>query len=1154
VKIAVRQLLRDLGTLESLAAHLDLESPPLAGAPMPSASAFSQAAPLAAPELALAASGERIPLTESQREVWLLCQQSPAANSACNETWTLHLDGELDAAALARAVQEIVNRHDSLRCTFDPEGESLSVAPRLDIEIPLTDLSALPEAQREERLSSMRAAEGSFVFDLARGPLITVQIVRLAEQRHALIFNAHHIVCDGWSCDIFLSELAAIYSAAREGRPHDLPVAMQMREYQRWEEEMRRTPEFAAETRFWCDKYSTPPPLLELPGDRPHPGRRSYRGASEVITLPPALPQALVKLGARHGATLFTVLLAAYETLLFRLTGQSDLSIGIPYAGQNDTPGGAHLVGHCVNMLSLRSQLDGAQTFEARLDALQAGVSEALEHTRVTFGWLLQNLSLARLPGRVPLIPATFNVYPPLSHLHFPGLAHRIEPNPCGAFQFDLTINCDTTQGNSRLICKYNTDLFDAATVRRWMDHFQTLLEAVAANPAQPLDQLPLLDAAARQKLLLEWNDTRREFPPDALVHRLFEAQVERTPHAVAVTFGDEHLSYAALNRRANQLARKLQRLGVTRDVLAGICMERSIEMVVAIFAVLKAGGAYVPLDPSYPRERLAYMIADARMPVILTQSACAHLCGSGDSATPPAAHLPSLVCADTEDCAAEDPENLPGSLPADSLAYVLYTSGSTGAPKGVMIPHSAICNHMLWMQDRFPLDEHDRVLQKTSISFDASVWEFFAPLFAGARLVMAHPGGHRDSRYLAEAVAHDGITTLQLVPSMLRMLVDEPGLTACSATLRRLFCGGEALTPDLCDKFLSRMEKCVLINLYGPTECAIDTTFHLCAPGAKVVPIGRPVANTRLYILDAKSQPAPIGVTGELHIAGAQLARGYWSKPELTAAAFVSWNGERLYKTGDLARWLPGGEVEFLGRADGQVKLRGHRIELAEIENALRRLSGIADGAAVVREDTPGDKRLIAYLIRAQNGAGAESGINHRPSESALLSELKRSLPDYMVPSTLLFLPEFPRTPNGKLDRRALPAPDPAPHRNGEGVFIAPRTPLEQRLVEIWREVLRVPQIGIRDNFLALGGESLLALRVVNRLREMLAENVSLGVIFEAPTVESLSQHLESNFPLAIQRWLGLHSQTATAKSPAPRRPIARLSRDHRHVFSGEA
>ena len=1445
VKITVRQLLRELGTLDVLAAHLARERPPVVNAPDAAAAHLSEE-----PEIVVAPSVERIPLTESQREVWLLSQQSPAANSACNITWALHLHGELDILELRKAIQEIVSRHDSLRCTFDPSGETLSIASSQTLDVPLTDLSTAPEEERAERFAAMRAAESLRVFDPACGPLLAVQIVRLSDQQHALIFTAHHLVCDGWSCDVFLNELAAIYSAGREGRALELPAAMQMRDYQRWEQEMRRTPEFAAETEFWRDKYSATPSVLELPSDRPYPTRRRYRGSNEVLTLPSNFSQALVKLGAANGATLFTVLLAAYKTLLFRMSGQSDVIVGIPCAGQNNAPGSERLMGHCVNMLPLRSQLDGNQTFESLLGGLQAAALEAFERPHVTFGWLLQNLAVPRVPGRIPLIPATFNVDPPLSYIHFSGLRHRIEPNPRSTFQFDFSISCDATADHFRLVCSYNTDLFDAATMRRWLHHYRVLLEAVAANPAQSLAQLPLMDGEERQKILVEWNESRLDFPAGALLHTCFEERVERAPDSVAVVFGDEHLTYAGLNQRANQLARRLQKLGVAPDVPVGVCMERSLEMVVALLSVLKAGGAYVPLDPDYPRERLALMIADARMPVILAEERFADICSG-----------PRLVCVDTEDCDGEDTANPAVAMSADHLAYVIYTSGSTGKPKGVMIPHSAICNYIQWMQATFPIDKRDRLLQQTSISFDASVWEFFVPLYAGARLVMAQPDGHRDSRYLVEAVAQHGITILQLVPSMARMVVDEPGLAACAASLRRLFCGGEPLTPEFCGKFFARLGGCELINLYGPTECAIEASFHVCAPGAKIVPIGRPLANTHLYILDGNSQPAPIGVPGELQVGGAQLARGYWGNPELTAAAFVSFNGERVYKTGDLARWLPNGEVECLGRADHQVKIRGFRIELGEIEAAIERQPGIAESAAVAHEDTFGNKRLVAYAVREQStnvelwpssptsggdpfyddilytamsrnisrheaywrafaetvrgkvvleigtgrdallarmcieagarkvyaaemlerpagqaseiverlglsdkivvihsrsqnielsekadvcvsenighiggaegcdvlfadarrllkpgavvmpcrcetriaavampdsflqnpgfeelgayyalktweragykhdfrvcvtnasrqmlrstedifesidfsrpvskefereiqltitsdshidgfllwlkletapgvelvtlglqdvwfpvylpafypgvklaegdqieatvsGALAENGLNrdyriagrvlrksggsvdfafdsphykriykHTPfherlfqgdvikaathnhaSEGALLSELRKSMPDYMVPSAIVFLPALPRTPNGKLDRMALPVPDYSTQKEGGASYVAPGTLLETRLAELWQEVLGIERVGINDDFLALGGESLLALRIMNRLRGLLGENISLAVLFDSPTVALLGETLVKSHGEAVERFI---------------------------------
>ncbi len=562
-----------------------------------------------------------MPLTESQQEVLLVCQQSPTANSAFNETWTLQLQGPLDLTALRQSIQTIVDRHDALRSTFSATDETVTVAPTLQLEVPFTDLSMLSDEKRDTCFAAMRAAEGGRIFDLTTGPMLAPQIIKLDAEKHALIFNAHHLACDGWSCDIFLHELATLYSTAQESRADALPAAMQMRAYQQWEAEMLRSPEFAGEAEFWLEKYRAVPPPLELPGDRAYPTQRSYRGASEVVVFPGDMLPALARVGAQHGATLFSVLLAAYETLLFRLSGQSDFAVGVPSAGQNNAPNGDHLVGHCVNMLPMRARLGGAQTFACLLKETQDTVLEAFENRRATFGWLLQNLALPRTPGRVPLIPVTFNLDPPLSDIQFAGLTHRLEANPRSAFQFDLGLNCDTAADGLRIICNYNTDLFDAATIQRWLGHFRNLLEAIIANPAQSLDRLPFLGDDERKKLLVEWNETRTDYPRNASIHELFEEQTVQTPSAVAVVFGNTQLSYDELNRRANRLARRLQKLGVERDVPVGVCLDRSLEMVTALLGVLKAGGAYVPLDPAYPAERLGMMINDAGTSFILTQT-----------------------------------------------------------------------------------------------------------------------------------------------------------------------------------------------------------------------------------------------------------------------------------------------------------------------------------------------------------------------------------------------------------------------------------------------------------------------------------------------------------------------------------------------------
>ncbi|MBA2743698.1 MAG: aminotransferase class III-fold pyridoxal phosphate-dependent enzyme, partial [Chthoniobacterales bacterium] len=888
-----------------------------------------------------------IPLTESQQEVLLVCQQSSTANTACNETWTLELDGAFDLQAFERAIQTIIDRHDALRISFNANEETVTVAPALKLDLPMTDLSSLGAEERDSRFAAMRVAEANRVFDLAHGPMLAPQIVKLGPDRHALIINAHHLACDGWSCDIFLHELAALYSAARAGRQDALPVAMQMREYQQWETELLRSPEFASEAAFWLEKYRTVPPPLELQGDHAYPRQRSYRGASEVVVFPASMLPELSRVGAQQGATLFTVLLAAYQTLLFRLTGQNDFAVGMPSAGQNNAPNGDHLVGHCVNMLPLRAQLDGEQTFASLLGKVQDSVLEAFEHRRVTFGWLLRNLALPRAPGRVPLIPVTFNLDPPLSAIEFPGLAHRLEANSRSAFQFDLGINCDTGTDGLRVICNYNTDLFDAATIRRWLAHFRTLLDAIVADSNQPLGSLPLLTANERKTLLVDWNRTRTDYPRDASIHELFEREVHRAPDATALVFGETELSYDALNRRANRLARRLQKLGVTRDIPVGVSIERSLDTVVALLAVLKAGGAYVPLDPSYPAERIALMIADTQMSVIVTQSRLRNCVMT-------VAHI---VCVEAENFAAEEETNLGAEVRAEDLAYVLYTSGSTGTPKGVAVTHRNVAR-LVKQTDHASLSADETFLQLAPISFDASTFEIWGALLNGGRLVIM-PTAQPSLEEIGSAIRKHGVTTLWLTSGLFNAMVDERPHDL--RPLRQLLAGGDALSVAHVRKALAALPGTKLINGYGPTESTTFACCHTIAPDAPLggsVPIGKPIANTTAYIGSHASLPdsagghlacpirqagspsaesarmadfrlAPIGVAGELFIGGDGLARGYWRAPELTAQKFIADPfsndaGARLYKTGDRARWRADGTIEFLGRVDAQVKLRG--------------------------------------------------------------------------------------------------------------------------------------------------------------------------------------------------------------------------------------
>jgi amino acid adenylation domain-containing protein len=758
------------------------------------------------------------------------------------------------------------------------------------------------------------------------------------------------------------------------------------------------------------------------------------------------------------------------------------------------------LIGFFVNTLVLRVEVEGRESFRELVRREREAALGAYGHQEVPFEKLVEELRPERDMSHTPLFQVMFvlqNSEMPVVELA--GLKLTPLEIPTTTVNFDLALAMEESEQGMFVAMHYNTDLFDAPTIARMLRHFQILLEGIAADPDRRLSSLPLLDADERRQVLGEWNDTKKDYAAAKRLHELFEAQAARTPDASALTFADEGLTYAELNRRANQLARYLRQLGVGADVPVGVCLERSLEMVVGLLGILKAGGAYVPLDPDYPVERLAFMLEDVRAPVVLTQSRLAHVLPE---------HGARVVQLDSEReaIAQQETDNLNVEVWEESLAYVIYTSGSTGRPKGAMNTHRGICNRLLWMQDEYGLSASDSVLQKTPYSFDVSVWEFFWPLITGARLVGARPGGHQDSGYLVRLVAEQRITTLHFVPSMLQVFLEEQDLESCDA-LTRVICSGEALSPQLQERFFARLGA-GLYNLYGPTEAAVDVTHWTCVRGGarhRSVPIGRPIANTEIYILDAHLQPAPAGVPGELYIGGAGLARGYLNRPDLTAERFVANPfgdaGTRLYRTGDRALFRSGGEIEYLGRTDYQVKIRGFRIELGEIEAALGAHAAVREAVVLAREDSPGDKRLVAYVV-AETSATSVAG-----SVDGLKSFLRERLPEYMIPSAFVSLEQFPLTPNGKIDRRALPAPE----KGRAGVaaaqpYVAPRTPIEQELADIWAELLQIEKVGIYDNFFELGGHSLLLTQLASRIRKNLQVELPLRVLFDVPTVVEMT------------------------------------------------
>jgi len=852
----------------------------------------------------------------------------------------------------------------------------------------------------------------------------------------------------------------------------------------------------ASHLAYWKQRLAGAPKGLELPTDRPRPPVQTDAAARYPFVLPQPLFAALETLSQQQEATLFMTLLAAFQILLHRYTGQDDLLVGTPII---EYPQAEHteVIGNFVNFLVLRTNLSGNPSFRELLRRVREVTLEAYAHQHVPFEQLVATLLPERDPSHHPLFQEMFvleNASPEALEVRGPTL-HSIAGDSSRT-QCDLTLYVQDSVQALKGWVAYSTDLFDATTIARLVGHWQKLLEGIVADPEQPISELPLL-TDAEQQLLVEWNATATAYPRDSCIHQLFEAQVECTPDAVAAVYKDAQLTYRELNQRANQLAHYLQKLGVGPEVLVGICAERSLDMVVGMLGILKAGGAYVPLDPTYPSERLAFMLTDAQVPVLVTQE---HLLNDLPELQAQVIYLDT----DWQRIAQEREENPVSSVRTDNLAYVIYTSGSTGRPKGVMMPHHAICNHMLWMQEHFPLTPNDRVFQKTPFSFDASIWEFYAPLLAGAQLILARPEGHREITYLVQTIAEQQITILQLVPTMLDMILAEPGLTDCNC-LRRVFCGGEVLPVMLQERFFARLAA-ELHNLYGPTEACIDATSWRCERGGEQqnVPIGRPIANMQAYILDPQLQPVPVGVPGELYLGGAGLARGYLNRPELTAERFIAnpfsqQSAAHLYKTGDRARYRADGAIEFLGRLDHQVKLRGFRIELGEIEIVLDHHPAVREAVVVVREDQPGDKRLVAYVVP-------------QPEQTLTSSELRRlmqeRLPDYMIPTAFVFLETLPQMPNGKVDRRALPAPE-RTRPKVDTPFIAPKQGVHHQLIQIWEELLDAQPIGIQDNFFDLGGYSLLAVRLVDRIEQVWGKKISPEMLLANATIEHLANAL---------------------------------------------
>jgi amino acid adenylation domain-containing protein len=1078
------------------------------------------------------ARGAELPLSFAQQRLWFIDQLEPG-NAAYNIPAVLRLEGYLSAAALEETLNRLVARHESLRTTFEAvEGRVRQVIhPAQPVTLPVIDLTHLAEAEREAEALRRAAAETQCPFDLARGPLLRVLLLRLAEERHVLVVTMHHIVSDGWSMSVLVREVSGIYGALMSGAEAQLDeLSIQYADYALWQREWLTGEVLERQLDYWRAQLAGVS-VLELPTDRPRPAAQTYRGAQHAFSVEADILERLGAVGQESGATLFMILLAAFKLLLHRYSGQSSISVGTPVAGRNHAET-ENLIGCFINTLVLRTDMDGDPVFVELLARVRETALAAYAHQDVPFEALVEHLQPERDLSRTPLFQVMFVMQnAPVEGLELPGLTLSPVLIESGTTQLDLTLSVRETGRGLELVFVYNTDLFAAATIRRMSRHLETLLRAVAVEPQARISTLALADAAERRQLLVEWNATAMPYPHAECLHEMFEAQVERTPQAVAVKFAQTELTYTELNRRANQLAHLLRGLGVGAETPVGVLAERSLEMVVGLLGILKAGGAYVPLDPDYPAERLAFMSADARVPVLLTQKRFA--------GSLPASQM-RVVCLDDDSIFVEGNEGNPArAATGANAAYIIYTSGSTGRPKGVVNTHRGICNRLRWMQDAYKLTPADSVLQKTTFSFDVSVWEFFWPLLAGARLVMAQPGLQYDAAGLVETIMRERVTTLHFVPSMLGAFLNEPGVEECSS-LRLVVCSGEALPVHLQKLFFDRLpESAELHNLYGPTEAAVDVTSWACRREDErpSVPIGRPIANTQLYLLDANMRPVPVGVAGELYLGGAGLARGYLDRADLTAEKFVPdpfspTPGARLYRTGDLARYDNDGALDFIGRLDTQVKVRGFRVELGEIEAALARHPSVREAVVVARADEPGDTRLVAYVVSDEP----------QLSGSVLRVFLKEQLPDYLIPAAFVTLAALPLTASGKVNRLALPPPD-AARPETAGDYVAPRAGVEQRLAQLWAEVLRVERVGVHDNFFDLGGHSILLIQIRSKLRDVFDRDVPMADLFKYPTVSLLAQHLTRE-PTAEQFAAETHGAAKERREVTNRQRQSRLAR----------
>ncbi|NEO34422.1 MAG: amino acid adenylation domain-containing protein, partial [Symploca sp. SIO3C6] len=1052
-------------------------------------------------------STEELPLSYTQQRLWFLDQLEP--NSALyNIPIALHLEGKLNVSALEQSLQEIIQRHEALRTNFiTVNGKAIQIIhEETTWTISVIDLTHLSNKEQEIAAQKLTQQQEIQPFDLAKDSLIRATLVVLSETEHILVVCMHHIVSDGWSTGVFIQELTTLYKSYIQGQPSSLtPLPIQYADFALWQREWLQGEALQRQLSYWQNQLAEAPDLLSLPTDRPRPAVQTFIGTRHKFTLSLELTSKLAQLSQMQGVTLFMTLLAAFDILLYRYTGQEDILVGTPIANRNQSQLEG-LIGFFVNTLVLRTNLEGDPSFSALLSRVRETAMDAYTHQGLPFEMLVEALQPERDLSYTPLFQVMFVLKnETLSDIEMSGLNVTSLRLKGQTSKFDLTLSMENSADGLVGVWEYSTDLFNASTIERMTGHFVTLLEGIVSNPQQPISQLPLLTEVEKQQLLIEWNDTQLNYPQNQCIHQLFEEQVEKTPKAVAVVFEDEQLTYYELNCRANQLAHYLQSLGVGSDVLVGLCVERSLEMVVALLGILKAGGAYVPLDPDYPTERLSFMLQDAQLSVIITQQQLLESLRQ---------HQARVLCLDTdkETIAQHSQSNPKNTATANNLAYVIYTSGSTGKPKGVLVNHSNVLRLFAATDSWYHFNPQDVWTLFHSYAFDFSVWEVWGALLYGGKLVIVPYLVTRSPESFYQLLSQENVTVLNQTPSAFRQLIqaEQSATTVEQLKLRLVIFGGEALELNSLKPWFERYgdQKPQLVNMYGITETTVHVTYRPLSladlEGAASV-IGRPIPDLQMYVLDEHLQPVPIGIPGEMYVGGAGVTRGYLHRRELTVERFISNpftdNPQaRLYKTGDLARYLPNGELEYLGRIDNQVKIRGFRIELGEIEALLSQHPEVWESVVLVREDEPGDKLLVAYAVPQSESS---------PTAAQLRQFLAAKLPAYMVPNAFVILESLPLTSNGKVNRRALPAPDNT-RPELENVFVAPSTTEEKILAAIWAKILGIEQVGIHDNFFALGGDSIRSIQVLSQAKEQ-GLIFSVQQLFQYQTIHELVQKLKT-------------------------------------------